>query len=51
MDKEKYEAELHYQTIMATVRKMLENGIIDETDYTIIDTKMKEKYHPFLGSI
>ena len=52
MNKENnYPDELKYQSVMAVFRRMLEEGIIDEADYTIIDTKMKEKYQPFLGSL
>lgn len=51
MNNNQFTSELKYQSIMSVVRKMLEEGLIDEADYTIIDTNMKEKYQPFLGSL
>ncbi len=51
MNNNQFASELKYQSIMSVVRKMLEEGLIDEADYNIIDTNMKEKYQPFLGSL
>ena len=51
MNNNQFTSELKYQSIMSVVRKLLEEGLIDETDYNIIDTNMKEKYQPFLGSL
>ena len=51
MNNNQFTSELKYQSVMSVVRKMLEEGLLDETDYTIIDTNMKEKYQPFLGSL
>lgn len=51
MNKDKFEAEKKYQSVMAVAREMLKNGLISKQDYTIIDTNMKQKYQPFLGSI
>mgnify|MGYP007107244269 CR=1 FL=1 len=51
MNNNQFTSELKYQSVMSVVRKMLEEGLIDEADYTIIDTNMKEKYQPFLGSL
>ena len=51
MSRQQFDDEKNYQAIMALARNMLGKGIITESEYTIIDTKMKEKYHPFLGSI
>ena len=51
MDIETFTSEIKYQSIMATVKVMLEESIINEEDYAIIDTNMKEKYKPFLGSL
>lgn len=36
---------------MRIIRNWLEDGLITEKEFTIIDTKMKEKYHPKIGSL
>lgn len=51
MDKSIYQGDVKYESIMTIVRDMLRTGLIDEDDYTTIDTKMKQKYKPFFGSI
>ena len=51
MTNNQFTSELKYQSVMSVVRKMLEEDLIDEADYTIIDINMKEKYQPFLGSL
>ncbi|MCE5197070.1 MAG: hypothetical protein LLG09_08100 [Negativicutes bacterium] len=35
---------LGYKSAMAQARRMLSEGIINEAEYTIIDTMMAEKY-------
>lgn len=35
---------LGYKSAMAQARRMLSEGIINEAEYTIIDTTMAEKY-------
>ena len=51
MNNNQFTSELKYQSVMSLIRKMLEEGLIDDADYIIIDTNMKEKYQPFLGSL
>lgn len=51
MSKEQMTREKLYQTTMSMARRMLDDGIISKEEYVIIDTKMKEKYHPTLGTL
>ncbi len=51
MSKEQMKREKLYQTTMSIVRKMLENSLISRKEYTVIDTKMQEKYKPTLGRL
>ena len=36
---------------MNMFRSMLKKGLITEEQYTIIDTKMLQKYQPLLGTL
>jgi len=51
MSKEQFERERLYQATIAVARTMLRNGLITEDEFAIIDTKMREKYRPLLGSL
>ena len=51
MTEEQFEREMLYQASMNLFKSMLENGIITEEQYAIIDTKMLEKYRPLLGTL
>jgi len=44
MSDELFRRILLYKTTMATIKKMLENGLITPEEYAIIDTKIAEKY-------
>ncbi len=46
-----FEREKLYQASMSMFQTMLKNGLITEEQYTIIDTKMLEKYQPLLGTL
>lgn len=46
-----FENELHYQTTMSMVRKMLRDGLITEKEYRQIDTMFREKYQPKFGTL
>lgn len=48
---EQFEREKLYQASMSMFRMMLKNGLITEEQYSIIDKKMLEKYHPLLGEL
>ena len=51
MTEEQFEREKMYQASMNLFKSMREKGIITEDQYTIIDTKMLEKYRPLLGTL
>lgn len=51
MSKEQMRREKLYQVTMSMARKMLDEGHISREEYAKIDTKMKEKYHPTLGTL
>ena len=40
-----------YQTTMHLARKMLDEGLISEDEYAIIDTIFLEKYRPIFGTL
>lgn len=46
-----FENELHYQTTMSMVRKMLRDGLITEKEYRQIDTMFIAKYQPKIGTL
>jgi len=51
MNSEHFERERLYQATIAIARTMLRQGLITEDEFSIIDTKMREKYRPFLGTL
>lgn len=51
MTKKQFERERLYQLTMATFKTLLVRGTITADEYTIIDTKMRAKYSPLLGSL
>lgn len=51
MSKEQMRREKLYQITMSIAKRMLADGLISKEEYTIIDTKMKEKYQPTLGTL
>ena len=51
MSKEQMKQEKLYQITMSIAKKMLDDGLITKEEYTIIDTKMQEKYQPTLGTL
>lgn len=51
MTEEQFDREKRYQASMSMFRTMLKNGLITEEQYTIIDTKMLQKYQPLLGTL
>ena len=46
MSSEEFRNEYLYNSTMAQVRKLLEDGLISEEYYWQINTKMKETYRP-----
>lgn len=43
--------EITYLITMKLFRKMLKSGLISEKEYAVIDTKMREKYRPKIGTL
>ena len=51
MTASQFERERLYQATIAVARSMFRNGLLTEDEFTIIDTKMREKYKPLLGTL
>ena len=51
MNCEHFERERLYQATIAIARTMLRQGLITEDEFSIIDTKMREKYRPLFGTL
>ena len=51
MSNEQFENEKLYQATMSVVRSMLEKELITAVEYEQIDTIMREKYKPTLGTL
>ena len=51
MNEDQFEREKLYQATMNMFRSMLKKGLITQEQYAIIDTKMREKYQPIIGTL
>lgn len=51
MTEEQFRAEKLYYISLSIAKSMLEKGIIDREVFTIIDTKLLEKYRPVSGTL
>lgn len=51
MSEEMFKAEKLYRATMTIAKSMLVKNLITEEEYSIIDTKMLEKYRPVFGSL
>lgn len=51
MSEEMFNAAKLYQATMTIAKSMLEKNLITAEEYSIIDTKMLEKYRPVFGSL
>ena len=51
MSKDQFEREKNYQVTLSICRTMLARGIITTEDIRLIDTILREKYHPLLGGL
>ncbi len=51
MTEERFRAEKLYYISLSIAKSMLEKGVIDREVFTIIDTKLLEKYRPVLGTL
>ena len=43
--------DLKYHVTMSLARKMMEKGLLTADEYAVIDTKMREKYRPKIGTL
>jgi hypothetical protein len=51
MSKEQFEREKQYQTAIAVAKSMLRNAVITADEYLAIDTILRDKYRPIIGSL
>lgn len=51
MSKGQFRAERLYLMSVSVARSMLEKGVISEGEFTQIDTILREKYRPILGTL
>lgn len=51
MNEEQFEREKLYQASMNMFQTMLKHNLITEEQYSVIDTKMREKYRPIFGTL
>ena len=51
MNSEQFMRETRYETAMSAARAMLSKGIISEREYCKIDTMMRRKHRPIIGSL
>ena len=51
MTKEQFNREIRYGAAMSAARAMLSKGIIRDRDYRKIDTILRRKYLPIIGSL
>ncbi|MCI2154989.1 MAG: hypothetical protein LKK26_09650 [Solobacterium sp.] len=51
MTDDQFMREALYQATMSMFQSMLRNRLITEEQYQVIDTKMKEKYSPIIGTL
>ncbi|MCQ2555650.1 MAG: hypothetical protein MJ171_08370 [Clostridia bacterium] len=47
----KFNDEVTYQVTMGYVRKMFSTGLISRDEYRQIDTMLRDKYKPILGTL
>lgn len=51
MGENEFEAEKLYYISISIAKSMLEKGVIDKEVFTIIDTKLLEKYRPVSATL
>lgn len=51
MTSEQMRDDMRYQAALSVAKGMLEKGLITEEEYAEIDTRLLEKYRPYLGSL
>ncbi len=51
VSKEQFRAERLYLMSLSVAKSMLEKGVISEEEFSQIDTILREKYRPILGTL
>ncbi len=51
MSKEQFRAERLYLMSLSVAKSMLEKSVISEEEFSQIDTILREKYRPILGTL
>jgi hypothetical protein len=51
MTPEQFKREKNYQTALTIAKSMLERGLVTPEEYSSIDTTLREKYAPSLGTL
>lgn len=51
MTQEEFDRERRYQTVTYFVKQLFQQGLISEEEFCQIDTRNREKYRPFTGSL
>ena len=51
MSEKEFRAELRYRMSLSVVRSLLEEGAINEEEYSEIDTILLKKHRPILGTL
>ena len=51
MSEDEFGRECGYQTTAYFLRKMLDEGLISESEYMLAEEKFRRKYHPVTGSL
>ena len=51
MDRELFEREKQYRIAMSVAKSMLQNGLISDGDFAIIDTIMRDKFRSILSGL
>ncbi len=51
MSNQQFHTEMQYLSAIAVVRNLLRQGLVTEEEYTVIDTKLQEKFTPSLGTL
>ena len=46
-----FEAELNYQAAMAVARSMRKRGLINDEQYSLIDTTFAQEFKPFFSTL
>ena len=51
MTKEQFDRESRYRVALSLAKAMVREGLISEEEYSIIDTKLVDRFRPFFGGL